>query len=135
MSNVLHDESAVLRQERVQAWGRLLAVVLFVATLFVLSPEPDQIRASRLAAVTVLMSVLWLTQAIPIAATSLIPLDRLPNHRDDNSCKARTFLSPVRNRTGSSGPLPGENIQVRAGSACHVLLFRYGCAVVHSAGV
>lgn len=78
MSNVLHDESAVLRQERVQAWGRLLAVVLFVATLFVLSPEPDQIRASRLAAVTVLMSVLWLTQAIPIAATSLVPLALFP---------------------------------------------------------
>jgi len=43
-------------------------------------PTPPDMTASaqRLAAVTALMAVLWMTQALPIAVTSLIPLALFP---------------------------------------------------------
>ena len=72
------DATSHLRQERIQAAGRLLAVVLFVAVLLLPVDDPQRLPAARLAAVTVLMALLWLTQGIPIAATSLIPLALFP---------------------------------------------------------
>lgn len=59
--------------------GLVAGVLLAAAILF----SPDSAggltpSAKRLAAVTVLMAVLWLTQKIPIAATSLIPLFAFP---------------------------------------------------------
>ncbi len=58
--------------------GKIAGFVVFVAIL--LGPTPDGMppSAKRLIAVTALMAVFWLTQAIPIAATSLIPLIAFP---------------------------------------------------------
>lgn len=58
--------------------GRLLGPLLFVAVL--LSPAPEGLTPTgqRLLAVTLLMATWWVTQAIPIAATSLLPLTLFP---------------------------------------------------------
>ncbi len=56
------------------------AVVLFAGML--LLPVPEGIAkypaAYRMAAVTLLMAVLWITQVIPLAVTSLVPLVAFP---------------------------------------------------------
>ncbi|HUG91259.1 MAG TPA: SLC13 family permease [Planctomycetaceae bacterium] len=70
-----------LASGRVALAGKLVALGLFAAIL--LLPNSGDAgalppAAQRLAAVTALMAVLWLTQALPIAATSLIPLAAFP---------------------------------------------------------
>ena len=60
------------------AVGKIGAVVLFLMVLLIPGPGDLPPAAQRLAAVTALMGVLWMTQAIPIAATSLIPLVAFP---------------------------------------------------------
>ncbi|MCH7689007.1 MAG: anion permease, partial [Planctomycetes bacterium] len=60
------------------AVGKLIGLLLFVAILVVPRPAGLPAEAQRLAAVTALMAALWLSQAIPIAATSLIPLVAFP---------------------------------------------------------
>ncbi|MCH7989107.1 MAG: SLC13/DASS family transporter [Planctomycetes bacterium] len=60
------------------AAGKLIGLLLFVAILVLPQPAGLPPEAQRLAAVTALMAALWLSQAIPIAATSLIPLVAFP---------------------------------------------------------
>ncbi len=56
----------------------LLIAVASVIVLWLPAPEGMTAAAHRLMAVTVLMAGLWVTQAIPLAATSLIPLGLFP---------------------------------------------------------
>ncbi len=58
--------------------GQLAALIAFLVVLFapVAGDIPDAAR--RTAAVAAAMAVLWLTQAIPLGATSLIPLVAFP---------------------------------------------------------
>ncbi|MES2794046.1 MAG: SLC13 family permease [Planctomycetota bacterium] len=58
--------------------GRWLAPVVVVAMLACPAPAGLPISAWRLVAVTLGMAVLWFTQGIPVAATSLIPLLAYP---------------------------------------------------------
>lgn len=58
--------------------GFLLGIGGFVLMLWLPAPAGLGAAAHRLAAVTLLMAVFWVTQAIPIAATSLIPLAAYP---------------------------------------------------------
>jgi len=58
--------------------SQLIGFALFFLILFAPTPLGMNPVAQRLAAVTALMAVLWLSQAIPIAATSLIPLVAFP---------------------------------------------------------
>lgn len=68
----------IRESETAQRAGKIIAFALFAIML--LSPRPDGLSPEgwRLAAVAVLMAALWSTQAIPIAATSLIPLVAFP---------------------------------------------------------
>lgn len=59
-------------------WGKVLAFGAFVLLLALPTPDGLSAEAQRLGAVTALMALLWLSQAIPIAATSLIPLVAYP---------------------------------------------------------
>ncbi len=63
---------------RRQRIGLLLGPVLFV--IFLLLPSPDGLtpEAQRMLAVAALMASWWMTEAIPIPATSLLPLALLP---------------------------------------------------------
>ena len=58
--------------------GRWLGPVLFLVLLIVPTPDGMSAQGQRLLAVTALMSTFWLTQAMPIAATSLIPVVAFP---------------------------------------------------------
>ena len=58
-------------------WGLWLGVAAFV-TLLLLPVDPDNAPASRLAAVAALMAIWWLTAAIPLFATALLPLALFP---------------------------------------------------------
>jgi sodium-dependent dicarboxylate transporter 2/3/5 len=56
--------------------GLVLGIVLFIAVLFV--PIGADARIQRMAAIAALMAVWWITEAIPLAATSLLPLVLMP---------------------------------------------------------
>ena len=73
--NNLRDD---LRDPLVPRLGKWLGVALFFGILF-LGPFPGlSAEGQRLLAVTLLMACYWLTNAIPIYATSLIPLVLFP---------------------------------------------------------
>lgn len=70
--------SARSPEDRLAALGKWAAAIGFVALLLMPTPQDMSGAAQRMAAVTFLMAVLWITQAIPLAATSLIPLVAFP---------------------------------------------------------
>jgi len=67
------DQSTLLRRSGLAA-GVLACAALFVAPV----PEGLDTAAWRTAAVGVLMALWWITEAIPIAATALVPLVLFP---------------------------------------------------------
>ncbi|HSH08971.1 MAG TPA: SLC13 family permease, partial [Oceanipulchritudo sp.] len=58
--------------------GMVFALIVFVAMLLFYNPVPEQRVVGMMAAVAVLMAILWITEAIPLAATALIPTVALP---------------------------------------------------------
>lgn len=60
-----------------QRFGLLLGPVLFFVTLF-LDFDPARPEITRMAAVAVLMATWWITDAIPLSATALLPLVLYP---------------------------------------------------------
>lgn len=71
-------DSSQPAESRIPFYGKLFSVIAFVTILNLPAPDDMTASAQRLAAVTALMAILWMTQAIPIAATSLIPLVLFP---------------------------------------------------------
>ncbi len=63
---------------RRKALGLLVAVAAFVLLLLLPAPSGMPPEAWRVMAVAVLMAVLWVTEALPLAATSLVPLVAFP---------------------------------------------------------
>lgn len=61
-----------------QRLGLFLGPVFFVLMQIMPTPEGMSPEAQRMAAVALLMSVWWITEAIPIPATSLLPLVLFP---------------------------------------------------------
>jgi sodium-dependent dicarboxylate transporter 2/3/5 len=61
-----------------QKVGLVLGPVLFLLIVLVLDLDPQQPAVTRMAAVAVLMAVWWITDAIPLFATSLLPLVLYP---------------------------------------------------------
>lgn len=64
--------------DAVQRLGGVVALLACAAVFLMPTPAGMTPAAQRLTAMTVLMVVLWLTQAIPIAVTSLIPIAAYP---------------------------------------------------------
>jgi len=62
---------------RIQNVGFFLGPVVFIAILF-FDLEPGKPAVTRMAAVALLMAVWWITDAIPLAATALIPMVLYP---------------------------------------------------------
>jgi len=74
MSDAAHsDDSGALARR----WGRVVGPLLFAAILLWPNLGLDALQR-RAAAVTALVATLWLTQAIPLGAASLIPVALLP---------------------------------------------------------
>ncbi|MFC4076115.1 SLC13 family permease [Salinithrix halophila] len=63
---------------RRQRAGLLLGPFLFLLTLLVFSPEGMSPAAQKVLACTLWISVWWITEAIPIPATSLLPIILFP---------------------------------------------------------
>ncbi len=61
-----------------QMVGLFLGAFLFVLMLLIPTPEGMTADAQKMAAVALLMSAWWITEAIPIPATSLLPLVLYP---------------------------------------------------------
>lgn len=68
-----------------QIIGLFAGLILFSIVLVIPTPEGMAIPAQRTAAVTCLMAVWWMTEAIPIPATGLVPLIAFPMMRILNS--------------------------------------------------
>jgi solute carrier family 13 (sodium-dependent dicarboxylate transporter), member 2/3/5 len=64
--------------QRLRNTGLLAGPALFVYFLFFTELEPGQPAVSATLAVAILMAVWWVTEAIPLAATSLIPVALFP---------------------------------------------------------
>ncbi len=58
--------------------GLIAGALCFTLTALFFNPKPDQPEVGLMAAVATLMAILWITEAIPLAATALIPLVVLP---------------------------------------------------------
>ncbi len=74
MSEMFVDKTAGNRR----AIGLTLGIVAFIAMLLIPPPENLSIAAWRVAAVAVLLAIFWLSEAIPVAATALLPLALFP---------------------------------------------------------
>lgn len=60
-----------------QKFGLFLGPLLFILIL-VINPAPENPMAVKMAAIAALMAAWWITEAIPLAATSLLPLVLYP---------------------------------------------------------
>ncbi len=61
-----------------QRAGLVLGPLLFFTLLFIPAPFGMELVAKRMAAVVCLMAIWWMTEAIPIPATSLLPIILFP---------------------------------------------------------
>jgi sodium-dependent dicarboxylate transporter 2/3/5 len=69
------DRAKALHGRRVGLW---LGLALFVVMLLFADLKPGEPAVTRMGAVAVLMAVWWITDAIPLAATALLPLVLFP---------------------------------------------------------
>lgn len=74
------SEAGETRGGWLATFGKVAGLLFFVAILLAPNPDPGRLTpaAQHVAAVTALMATLWVTQAIPMAATALIPLVAFP---------------------------------------------------------
>jgi solute carrier family 13 (sodium-dependent dicarboxylate transporter), member 2/3/5 len=63
---------------RAQTVGLVLGPLLFILTLWLFSPEGLSFEAKAVLATTLWVATWWITEAIPIPATSLLPIFLLP---------------------------------------------------------
>lgn len=61
-----------------QRFGLVAGPLLFLAVLYTSTPATLAVPASRTAAIGLWMAIWWMTEAIPIAATALLPLVLFP---------------------------------------------------------
>ena len=82
----------------IRAWriGYLLAPTLCLAMLFVGPPEGLSSDAWAAAAVAILMALWWMTEALPLAATALVPLVLFPLLRVSSiEVTAQSYAHPL----------------------------------------
>jgi sodium-dependent dicarboxylate transporter 2/3/5 len=71
------EATLVNKRSTLQKTGLILGPILFFVVLM-LNLDPAHPNITRMAAVAVLMAVLWVTEAVPLATTSLIPIILYP---------------------------------------------------------
>ena len=74
----MDDQARRRQRNRMQKTGLILGPALFLATLLFLDLAPGNPLPTRMAAVAVLMAVWWVTDAIPLFATALLPMVLFP---------------------------------------------------------
>ena len=68
---------AINQRSTLQKTGLILAPILFFIVML-LNLEPSNPLVTRMAAVAALMAVLWVTEAVPLATTALLPVVLFP---------------------------------------------------------
>jgi len=58
--------------------GLFLGLTIFILILLMPTPEGMSLSAQKTAAVVLIMAIWWITEAIPIAVTALIPIVLYP---------------------------------------------------------
>ena len=58
--------------------GLVVGCSLFLFILLFYNPQPENPEIGRMAAIAALMAVLWISEAVPLAATALIPVVAFP---------------------------------------------------------
>jgi solute carrier family 13 (sodium-dependent dicarboxylate transporter), member 2/3/5 len=66
------------RESRVARASLVLGPLLSLAMLVFADLDPDNARVTRMAAVALLMAVWWMTEAVPLAVTALLPVVLFP---------------------------------------------------------
>jgi sodium-dependent dicarboxylate transporter 2/3/5 len=74
----VEDAPSVKEYRPAQRYGLVLGGLVFVGMLLVPAPEALGVAGWRTAAVAALMAAWWMTEAIPIPATALLPLGLFP---------------------------------------------------------
>ena len=64
--------------EQIQKIGFIVGLLSFVIILIFFNPVSENPNIGKVAAVAVLMAIWWITEAVPLAATSLVPLVFFP---------------------------------------------------------
>ena len=64
--------------QRIQKLGFIIGLLSFLILLIFFDPDPQNPNIGKVAAVAVLMAIWWITEAVPLAATSLVPLIFFP---------------------------------------------------------
>ena len=77
-----------MKAERIGLWGGLI-----VFALMMLAPAPAGMEPSawRVAALTILMATWWMTQALPLTVTALLPFLALLRSRFAAISHSQTF--------------------------------------------
>lgn len=76
--------------------GLILGMVLCLALLVFYHPQPGRPEVGRMAAIAALMAILWITDAIPLAATALIPIVAFPLAGIlDSSTIAKAYVNSI----------------------------------------
>ena len=73
----MHEEKAIQSKTTTQKIGLFLGPILFLLMLL-MDLDPGKPIVTRMAAVAILMATWWITDAIPLSATALLPLILYP---------------------------------------------------------
>ena len=74
----MHNENNEQKKSTTQKIGLILGPALFFLILSFFSFDPNNPILTRMAAVAILMAVWWITDAIPLFATALLPMFLFP---------------------------------------------------------
>jgi len=64
--------------DRVKKYALVISILLFFYMIFFVDLDPGNVNVTRAAAVAMVMAILWMTEAIPLAATALLPVCLFP---------------------------------------------------------
>ena len=76
--------------------GIVAGLSVFAVLVLFFNPEPDNPQVGKMAAIAALMAILWITEAVPLATTALIPVIALPFFGILSSADAaKTYVSSI----------------------------------------
>ena len=67
-----------MKSESWKKSGLAIGLVAFLSLWLLYDPVSGRPEVGKMAAIAVLMAVLWISEAIPLAATALIPIVAFP---------------------------------------------------------
>lgn len=67
-----------IKQERIKKAGLIIGPVASLLIIFLFVPDPENPQVGYTAAIALLMAIWWITEAIPLAITALIPVAFFP---------------------------------------------------------